>query len=66
MKQHYFVVSWDQDNGWQIDNAVADAVLDGTIWDTDEQKWQICDDTCVKQDDKCSTELARILKAANK
>ena len=66
MKQHYFVVSWDHENGWQLDNAVADAVLDGTIWDTDQQEWQICDDTCVKQDDKCSAELARILKAANK
>ena len=65
MKQHYFVVSWDQENGWQLDNAVADAVLDGTIWDSDEQEWQLCDDTCVKQDDKCSVELSRLLKAAN-
>jgi hypothetical protein len=62
MKQHYFVVRWDKENGWQLDNAVADAVLDGTIWDNDKEEWQICDDTTEEQDGECSAELTRLLK----
>jgi hypothetical protein len=67
MKQHYFVVSWDEVAGWEMDSAVADAVLDGTVYDTEKEQWTTCDtDAVVEQDERCQKQLIQLLEATNK
>jgi hypothetical protein len=56
MKQHYFVVRWDEENLWQIDHDVAGAVMDGTLYDTDEERWEVC----LKSEDEKRDEMLAI------
>jgi hypothetical protein len=63
MKQHYFVVRWDESDGWQIDHDVADAVLDGTLYDTDEERWHGCIESGdEKRDAEIMDRLTALLK----
>lgn len=60
MKQHYFVVRWDEENLWQTDHDVAGAVMDGTLYDTDEERWEVC---LTSEDEKRDLMLAEQLEA---
>jgi hypothetical protein len=60
MKQHYFVVRWDEADGWQADHEVAGAVIHGTLYDTDEEQWEVC---LTSEDEKRDLMLVKQLEA---
>ena len=40
MKEHYFIVKWSRDNGWEIDTDTEEARFpDGTVWNGKE--WEL-------------------------
>jgi len=39
MKEHYFIVKWSRQNGWELDPTIEEARFrDGTVWNG--QEWE--------------------------
>lgn len=39
MRQYYFAVTWDEDNGWRIDEQMSNNIFEGVFYDHAKQEW---------------------------
>ena len=68
MKEHYYVIKWSKENGWEIDPETEEARFpNGTVWNG--QEWEygyLGDETYNDNNDLITQDLDVILSEANK